>query len=345
MGAPNTIVNHPVPKRRHAAPGGVVEASQKQRRLLASICKAALILLVTSCGTTPKYPHHSEVPDGPALPIDGEWANNGGLRIRIARGKAYTLNKNTAGTPVGSVLAKDILPLAEGRYACKAESHNFRLLDFGDGEIIVTGSTTLALKSAPNAKTGFTKPVPVSFRKITLDYEERYAAVLSAVLKGLKTNTNLTTLVSMGVLPEYRNSELALEALVAAVDLLKEGWETITEEEYRRNFTAPDGTLLPQLLHDIKQKRRMAKDESLTVGYFPGGETTLTTIKTGESKDGVVELSFSTHGLTYMRKEYPGESVFHEIVTRRGQSSGAAVTTEVFHIHGAIYRLSRVTGL
>src|SRR5262249_17271175 len=126
-----------------------------------------LVVSLCSCAPLPRgsyfpnYPRHSEIPNQPETAIDGEWAAEGGLRIRISHGQAYTLNSNSEGVLKGSVLVKDIRPYAKGQYRCRKESYNTitRLIDFGPGEIFVTGPASLVLVASPNPKTRLFKPL------------------------------------------------------------------------------------------------------------------------------------------------------------------------------------------
>ena len=154
-----------------------------------------------------------------------------------------------------------------------------------------------------------------------------------------------------------RNSEIATVASKALEQFLKSNYETITEEEYKRNFIAPNGSLLCELVAWI---RRYACSPDSSLGHemyqnnglsiicsFP--ETGFAIMKKNITflppKDGVIEFSLHAEGLDYSRSEYNGKRIILETVTRRASTSGATVATEVIRMGGVIYRKSEILSL
>ncbi len=157
--------------------------------------------------------------------------------------------------------------------------------------------------------------------------------------------TKVKDLLKTGYASKARGSRIASSALTGAQTIVKNTWEVVAQDEYKRNFKAPDDSFLPDLMYEIRRKRGMAQNGSISVSYHTRDNYTQTFISSGPVQDGVVELSFSTDGLNYSRSEYGGNNIVYEVITRTGSRGSATVTTEVYHFNSLVYRTSKVTGL
>ncbi len=132
----------------------------------------------------PKYPQHTSIQDGIALPIDGLWQNEGSLPQRIRKGKLYITKETSSGIPPGSLMARSIEQTAPGEYRCLKESYNPNtgILDYGRGTIRVLSSTSIEVQALPNPRTGLGKTSPYTLRLISLDDESAYMRDLGIML-------------------------------------------------------------------------------------------------------------------------------------------------------------------
>jgi hypothetical protein len=162
-----------------------------------------------------------------------------------------------------------------------------------------------------------------------------------------RDDSKVQDMLKAGYASKAKGSPLAASALIGAETIVKNAWEVLSQDEYKKEFEAPDDSfpLLSDLMHEIRRKRGLPENESLTVTYHSGGNSTQPAITSSRANDGIVQLSLSMEGLHYSRREYDGARIVYEIVTRGGSRGGATVTTEVYHLHGLIYRMSKVTGL
>jgi hypothetical protein len=151
-------------------------------------------------------------------------------------------------------------------------------------------------------------------------------------------------LLATGYSHEVKGSDLAASAITAAKAIVKSSWENISQKEYRGNFIAPDGSVLPELMDMVKQRRSIPQNQSLLFNYLVENGNTQTIIIPSDPEDGIMTLTFNSNGLHYSRHEYEGRNFVYEIVTRTGSDGGASVTTEVVSLDGVLYRKSTVTG-
>jgi hypothetical protein len=113
----------------------------QSRACLIQAIRFGLIILLSvylcSCKTVPLYPQKSDLQDGPALPIDGEWMNENKLVVRIKHGEMFTTIPAANGIPAGALLAKDIQRNGAGSFKCAKESYNKNtgVVDYGEGLI------------------------------------------------------------------------------------------------------------------------------------------------------------------------------------------------------------------
>lgn len=159
---------------------------KSQKHFIIEFVLFALLLFATSCATNrPVYSHHTLITEKQALPIDGEWINEGGLSFRIKKGKMYTLNESKSGIPVGSLMAKDIYELSPGRYSWQKETYNVKsgFVDYGGGRIRIVDSQLIYLQALPNPSTGYTHGTPTKLFRVWLDNEEWYLQQL-AIIRG-----------------------------------------------------------------------------------------------------------------------------------------------------------------
>lgn len=142
----------------------------------------SLVGLLLACGTWhPEYPNVTKFPAAKPLAIDGVWEVKNKLKVRIDKGRMYTVADLADGTKAGSVLAYDIQPSDQPRrFSCMAESRNIgrKVFGYGPGEIELIDIDKFIHTTAPNPKTGLHRQIQTTYTLVGADDKRALAEMI-----------------------------------------------------------------------------------------------------------------------------------------------------------------------
>lgn len=213
---------------------------------------------------------------------------------------------------------------------------------------LVATNAAIRLDQLLDQSTNLTRLIQFALSMHQTGYTEKADRRVNGLIEDLGKEqgvTGIKTLLKIGCASQFHGSSYAKAATAAAEKIIKSQCEIVSQDEYKREFSAPDGTLLTGLMDEIREKQGIANDTSFSATYVVDNNTTQTSIYTTPVQDNEVKSSFSMAGLEYERTEYTGTGIVHEVITRSASSSKAKVITEAYHFDGSIYHLSHVTGL
>jgi hypothetical protein len=175
-----------------------------------------------------------------------------------------------------------------------------------------------------------------------------------ALMSGWLQATNepgVPELMLVACAPGLQGGELPAQALKTAEAILAASHEVISEEDYARAFSAPDGSLLR--LWVAKSRRQLGLSETsgsylrvVTQTDIADKEQNSSYLNTqAERQDGMTIIRFTLDSLSYERVEDEGRKTTLETVKRMSPASKQAVVTEVLLVNGTRYRKSSVTSL
>lgn len=141
-------------------------------------------------------------------------------------------------------------------------------------------------------------------------------------------------------------SGLSALTLSAARDILTSSYETILEDDYKRNFSL-DGLALSSVVSKVKANNGKRDAESVAVSVTGDSQNPSVSVMPEKAPLSVTKETFRMRGVFYECWKYGNLGAVRETVRRESGSSGSGPTvfTEVIRLDGVLYRKSKVEGL